>query len=852
MSDLIVQHALRNVWCTPRQDKQLRIKIARLTNSNGVRNFITLNGNSTQLPTTNETWHVYQFGQVHFELYNINTMRQTWISIERLANRNNALMELYTDTGKHYPLSDAYLIRTLDNNYLLAVRQSANYSESIASSTLYFRTYSNAYYQSVRSYDNERKVLTLSRFITNNFDLVTMVNTMLALQQEDGHTYAFVNGYYVDVLNPLSLKVNDYVEIVQDSSIKQVIHIPVSGLNTFESTLDSKTKYLLRGTDIDTSIIEYEDDVDVFVSISKGSYRKGVSYIKNAPDAMRMLTHKDYAIPTTYLDAQVEANSGIFPSILDTTLTLFIRHSGYDRPLILEATRIHELYKLTDSEITQAMVGAQATLSIWQAATLEAAAYPRMMRSPYGNITVDDTDEVYGYYGIAKLVGDSPLPSQVVSGVRVINLPPGMDNGGVVYEYNANGVLLGFYTHTSGLVYPVNNQNCVFGEIFIGRGRTTLDQKVDVLQGLYEDTKQYRFYRCPKVSGIPNDDYIDVTGTSEIIIADGQYQWQISNTLNRLITRREDYFLAYTVSKVITDGLLNFTIMSVDTIGGVNYTLPVLIPTARLDIWLNGRALVRHVDYHVRWPEVYIVNRSYVNASGPQLITIRAYGLPNDDLSEELPSDYGFVEYGTLSRNNRFDIHDAKVLRLVAGGSVKRRSDVKISEDKPILEVSSSLNGRPYCIWDQIVPIGPYTNRDLETFRQESLSTDEQISDYITPRFPDTPGNGPSPIANRYQLVSPFLAKITQEILDGSIESSFVYSQPSTQEIVEYLQPYEGILYFDPTQNSNNYQENVMLIRAHPIRGLTELNVFQFRFIEKVIAHYLHGRVEMTTNYTLI
>lgn len=851
MSDLIIGHALRNVWCTPRQDKQLRIKVGRLTADFGVRNFVHINNIALQLPTTGEKWHVYQFGQVHFEIYDINLVRQNWISVERVANRNNILMEIYTDTGKHYPLTDVYLIRTLDNNTLLAIRGSPTFTDPIPESTIYFRTYSNAYYKSIRSTTNPRTVTTVSKRIVTTFDAVSTSNLMIAMKQEPGHTYAFVNGYYIDVLNPLSLVIGDYVEIIQDSSIKQVVHVPINQLQTFESTLDEKIKYLIRGTDIPGTTIEYEDDIDVFMTIPKGSYRKGVSYIKNAPDALRMVTHKDYSIPTSYLQSQVEANS-IFNSLLDITLTLFIRHSGYDRPLILESTRIHELYKLSNQDVTDAMVGAQATLDIWQAATLEAAAYPAMMRSPGGNITLADTTEVYGYYGIAKIVGDSPLPAIVTGGVRRVNLPPGMDNGGVVYEYNTVGTLLGYHNHASGLVYATVSSACAFVEVFIGKGGTTLDQKVDVLQGPYDSEIAHRFYSCAKVSGIPDDDYTDMTGTSDVIIAGNQYQWQVSNSLNRLLVRREDRFLAYSISKMITDGLIHFTIMSTETLNGVPFQSQVVVPTARLDVWLNGRALVRRVDYFVKWPEVYITNRDYVNASGLQNIVVRAYGLTKEDMQPEEPDDYGFVEYGMLSRNNRFDIHDAKVLRITAGGFVKRRSDVKISEDHPALEVSHTLNGKPYCLWDQIVPIGAYTDSDPEVLRDEALALDKRISDYITPKYGEVPATGPSTISNRYQLVSPFLAKVVDEVLNGSIPAAFVQSQPSTQQIVDQLEIYESILYFDPTQTFNDYNENMMLIRAHPQRNFTDLDIFQWRFIEKVVDHYLLGRVDMITNFTLI
>ena len=70
--DFIVDHAVKNVWCTPRQDSQVIIKPARLTANHGAFRYFKLMWRLIELPDSTSRWHVYQIGGTHpmaFDLF---------------------------------------------------------------------------------------------------------------------------------------------------------------------------------------------------------------------------------------------------------------------------------------------------------------------------------------------------------------------------------------------------------------------------------------------------------------------------------------------------------------------------------------------------------------------------------------------------------------------------------------------------------------------------------------------------------------------------------------------------------------------------------------------------------------
>ncbi len=851
MSDFLVDHAIKNVWCTPYQDYQVRFKPTKVSQPQGDRYYTTIMGQRLRLPNDTNTFYVYQIGQVHPSLYNLFDEERRWFALSKIMRTNHVMIDLYTDSGYQYPRFESYMLHAPDGNLLIAIAHQPTIPKSLKDNDFYIRLYSNAYFSSIRSETNTRVLYSHGKHIKTTVDIVNMQNTFASYKAlAVGTTYAIINGVFSNTLNALTMAIGDVVEFVYDSTVKNVIEIPVASMETFQSTLDSVEKYLLHKASFVSDTIEYHDDIDFFVIRTINNIKKGVILNRNRSEAVRMITHKDYAIPTATVDNHV-SQVPFFDNVNQLTIRLHVRHSGYHRPLVDEHHRIKELYKLTDAEVIRAMMGLDSTIPEWKAEALEESDYTRIMRQYGLYITKDVVTSAYGYNAISNLVGQSPLDTFLDTGTLVVTLPIGFVNGATVYEYTSAGLLLGFYNHNGGSYYPARNANAAFVEAFVGVGTRSLGMDIGKhISGRVAGTG-YRFYKATKIDGVVTGDYVDVTGSADYTTTDLQFIWNVNPATTQSLVRRDDRFLAYSFTMQPTDQLLRFNITSQETVDNVSVTRNVAFPTARLDLWLNNRPLIENVDFHVKWPSVVIINKNYREQSGPQTITVRAYGHPTSSLERDTPKEWGFVSYGVLSRNNRFDIRDDKVMRFVVGGSVKRRSAITFQEDTNALIVNSSLNGKPYLIWDQIVPIQNFASQDTYALRAISLELDKRISDYLTLKKPEPIPVSPSTVPSLYPLVSPFCAKVLADVLSGVIEPSFYQSVYSAQTMTTRLAPYMELLDFDPTQPHTLYDADNCIV--HPHAGYTpiQLTLFQWQFIQKVIEVFLYNRIDTTMYLTV-
>ena len=59
MFDYLVNHAIKNAWCTPGQDKQAIVRLAKITPFDGVWNYFTSLWRQIALPVKTTKFHVY-------------------------------------------------------------------------------------------------------------------------------------------------------------------------------------------------------------------------------------------------------------------------------------------------------------------------------------------------------------------------------------------------------------------------------------------------------------------------------------------------------------------------------------------------------------------------------------------------------------------------------------------------------------------------------------------------------------------------------------------------------------------------------------------------------------------------
>lgn len=847
--DFLVQHAYLNAWCAPEQDKPAILRPKRISPKNGARVTMDILRAPVRMPDNTNFWHVYQIGDISPEILGIADDINAWISLKDHMNHANMIIDLYTAKGRMLPRYRSYLLRTRDRNVLLAVMDDTAVAD-LNNEHAFIKFYSGAYFKQPENQLPDEGVLVRGMTIKTNEEQYALQQQWRISKSLKGGCYAYVNGLRVHDLNPSTVKIGDRVEYIWDSSIKRIVRMKASELPQFNSDLDRKAKLLLHYPNGRDEVIDYRDDVDVHLLKvhSAGIIYSGLYYNKNFEDTLRMVTHKDYSLPKTYLAGYVQDNPGMFAAVEDMTIELIIRDGGIDKHLIGEHHRIRELYKLSEEKLLLAMTGVDSSMPVWTANSLESSAYPKLLRSHLGNITRSMVEEAYGYNAISAIIADTP--QKVQAGQQWVLLPVGLQQNATIYEYDAAGKLLKYYYHSYGQYYPIRDlDNCRMIEGIVGRGSSTLSTEYAQLESVLDETFNYRFYTCPIVNGEPTGAWKDVTGDTSLYTLTGNTLfWKTDPLQVYTAVKNDSDFIAYDLNLNYREGVLRFTI-NVNEIrsDGVQYPGKAEIPPGIVEVWVEGRPLIRDLDFFVNWPEICLVNKEYLAPGAAQRISIRARGFCLSDMTMEPIPDFGFVEYGMLSHNSRYDVRDDKVVRIVVDGYVYDREDLVFSEDNDLLRLAdpaSVRNGAPYQITDPAVSIKRVCDADTYVLRAQSQQVDRWVSDYLTRNNPEKPQPNPNPIPRLYDIYSPFCGRLISDLQLGILSTDDVEGTYGDALVKEKLTPYEWLLEYEPTYRDIDW--NYVNVHPHNHYTVVTLNVYQYRFLLRAIRFYLDDKVDIT------
>lgn len=857
MANFLVTHAYQNVWCDPEQDYQHIFMPALLTPQSGAMGSVNVLWRTYNLPTTTDIYQVFQIGQVNPEALGLEAKWDQWESLATVMTNRKVYINVYTTEGINLPLATSYLMFTRDRTLVVAVKMWPSIAD-LTQTDVFFRFYSNSFFSSKRSWGDTNVVT--SRFYQHQ-GVSTAALTFQHLYQsyltKPGLVTLYKNGRYVSTFNPLTLVTGDILEFVYDSSVKKVVDFPISQLQTFESTKDSKIKYLLHypgaqgvsdGSDAVQATIDYRDDIDVFLfkpgfNPDGSANFDGIYFHKNNDDAFRQVTHRDYSVAVPYVVTYQNTNP-TWNNLSMLTIRIVIRQAGWDRPLVSEVNRINQLYKMPDQDIINAFLGINSTVQYWRAPWLEASDYVTIMDSLANQVSLDLVEGAYGYYAISNLI--APTPTLIPSNANWISLPPGLQSNATMYEYDENGLLLGWYPHTLGPEYTPVYEGCELVEGLVGPASSTLSQVMGQNSIPIQAGISYRFYIAPIVNGVAQTgQWKDVTGDStKYQIVNGYVQWLVNTTAYQTCIKSDQQHLVYQLTLNPANSTLQFSIQATVSYpnGMVNEVLT--IPVGQLDLWMNGHALIENVDYYCVWPQVVIVNKKFLSEDGPQVITIRGSGFCNSDLTRTPAMESDFVRFGVLSHNGYYNVHSGRVMRIVANGAVWASSQVVFAEDQIQGTIPNLPNGAPYSITSVIVPMRSFTDEDTYTMLAADKPIDAAVSAYLTEMLPDTYPTTPDIIQDKYDLVSPFASRIVHDMVNGILPMNDFMGQYSDRDVKAALAPYVYLLSYDPTQK--NVDLTHLAIHPHDKYTVINLSIYQYNFLSRASQIFLNGQVDLT------
>jgi len=843
-------HARKNVWFDPSEDDQSIVKPFKLTGYRGVINSLKIQWTTVAMPTTADRYHVYQIGQENPMLLGFFPYKQTWTKISDVCEQMKMIVDLYSANGIQLPRTLSYYQVMENKNLIIAVKEQPGIDFSQDTEDLYMRVYSNVYFGSERADTSTtgNYIKVAGGLMGDNAAILALQSLNISYAALPGYVYAFVNGFKVSNIDMITTTVGDIAEIVFDSSIYTVKEWQIKDLSTFNSTLDGKYKYILHYTGAGELDIDYQADIDVFIYLKDSNGRhKGVFFNKNNVDAMRQLTHRDYSLCVPYVLAYADARLE-WTQPQELYIALHIRHSANARTLVYNSNRIHELYKLTDADISGALAGINAVVPVWTADALESSGYTEIMRQTLLGVTSTLVEKAYGYNSISQILANTPSFTQVSSGSKMFALPYGLMNQSVGYEYDVNGKLLGWATHVNGGTYTARYFDAALVEMITGTFDTLLDETYGVATQTLDPSANYRMYTCPIVSGQPTNVWTDVTGSANYTVVSNQLTWLVNSASFYTLVRSDKTFLGYSLDLYANNGSLEFSLVHQQYRGSTIESWVMQIPMGELAIWVNGYPLIENIDYIVQFPRIVIINKQFlVNPdSATQHVDIRFTGFCAADMSRTPIEDYGFVINGLLSKNGKFNIRDDKVLRIVAGGALYDRSELKFSEDNTGVAIDA-LNGVPYQITDIIPPFRGLTDQTNYELRVPALVIDKEIEDYLTTKLPEPPLISPSPILTLYQLYSPFCSRIISDLKNGYLTDDRIIGKQYTDAVVrDICSPYEYLLAYDPTQDALYPDENFTVIHPTDLFVTVELQAFMYVFMMRVVTIYTQNRVNLS------
>lgn len=831
--DYLLQHAYRNVWCTPDQDRQGILELAKITPQNGVFSYFTYQWRTIALPVKRKRFHVYQIGQVHPGILGLYNNRAGWVPATMSVEMESVLIQPYNGRGTMVSLCRCWYLVTGDNNLLLAVQDSTqreDLTDIDFEEPLFLRLYSNAYFEGA---DNNSlfNLKAKSMRVGSQQEIVDLQNEV-SDWSDHGVVISYVNGRIVEAINPIVARPGDYVDVICDTSVKYIIDYSVNDLREFNSELDSMRKYLLTH-DENTNTIDYLDDVDMYL-IASGANGKGSLLHRNDSRTIRQLTHRDWSVAIPRVDGTAQANDHLRGK--DLKIRMYVRHSGYKRELVFENSRIFELYRLPAQERLDAMLGINAHVDVWRAENLEKSAYVAIMGAESGTITKKMVQEAYGYNALSILLGNTPTDAVDIGGNKVIFIPEGLRGNASIYEYDREGMFLGFGSISIDNTYTLTKPTAAFAEVLFGTAGLTMDVQTQA-SGIIESDYNYRFYYADAINGIRTGEWVDATGTAEYHVSDGQFQWvRQTGRVWRVVSNKR--ILSYTTEVGTSAGVLEF-----DLVHSVNGQYERFdIPVGRIDIFVNGFSLIENLDFVVTGSRVTILSKKYLkrDQSGKEKVTVRCMGLARKNMQRDEVEEASFVNNGYLSDNDKYDVRQDRVLRIIVDGRVRKREDLEFAEDGVVPRIAHALNGAPYQISDIVVPMNRYLVDDggvedlTYELRAKSREIDAQVSDYLSLKHPQDPVGEINAIAQRHALYSPFLARILDDLITGVLWEDRFVEHFGDDYIREICKPYEHLLQRDPASGVFAVDKRYVVVHPHIEHTYRSVTMYQWRVLQRI------------------
>lgn len=851
MHNHLVARAVRDIWCSPSQDRQFNVQLNRLSPLRGYVDWFSDDWERINLPNATSTFHLFNLGQYNPRALGLLPSYRQWTRADLIMRRNSMIFTLFTDHGIQFPRHRCWYQLSRQNDLLFAIEE-VPWMVDFLKETIYLRVYSNALLYSNRNVHGQL-VMIQGKVATTRNEIVEL-QAITGSSPVAGKRFALVNGVYVNQITLLNTKVGDDVEYYDDLSVKRTAQFNIAGLKQFTSTLDSLAKFILA-TATNDNVIDFHDDIDAFVcKRGPNDTFHGFYLHRNDFRTIRNLTHADYAVAVQSVMNLLQKNG--ITSNDDCFIELNIRESGLQRPLQNVESRIHDLYTLPYADRVNAMVGIRANVSVWQADALESSAYLRTMSYSSAKIPEAIVEDTYGHHMGGTLLADTPQAISNITGAKGVVLPYLLMHRSTIYEYDNQGKLINYYLHDAGEHYLARNTNTEVVEGYKGYGAFESGDYFNTPVVPIYPGSNFRCYRRSilTIDGVPGP-WEDVTGSNWYLVTNDEIQWVTASGWDTLVRFNTDW-IAYNQEINTYEGNYRFTLREKTWRDGIEVTHAMDIPRGDLDVFIGNPgstlySLVEGIDYIVRFPEVMIINKKYLSTDrGPLMVSVRYRDFCDSDVKHRKRAETGWVSHSRISDNGRYNLRRDRVTRIVVKGSVQLKENVLLAEETAGTVGVNPINGTPYSIRDEIIPLNSLYKQDTYALYERSESIDEEIEAYLTEYRPLPTPEGPNVMEQSYLLYSPFLNAIYTDLIRGILAPSWIFTHFTRAMVAEAVESYLPLLKFDPTQHGTWVDSRYATVAPHNRLGIQDISIHYLRFLQYASEEYMRDQVNLEPYFT--
>lgn len=853
-NDYLKRYGINKMWANQELDQQFQVKINKISPSTGEIDNFTYMGKWRLTPISGEFYHVFTMGGTDIGFWDFSSKvnkccpLERWINAGELANYRGLQLDIYNQQGYQYPKGLTWIMRCYDGVSLLAVKVNPNYAIPVGTK-MWFRCYTT-------DLDIAHGVTAATSNVCFKYDCLEFSNSInlqklyvnyVSWKTWSGLTTVFVNGILKKTFPiPSELIVGDLVEVNHDPTVYAVEYYNIKDLNDFYSDLDSKRKYIVHPPKPTTDDFSYKyfDDNDYYLVDENGT---GLYFHRNSEDAVRQLTHIDVSISDDYVN-YIKAQLPELNNTNKLRLRIVYRQTKWDFKLQWEASRIKYLYRLNDNGIIAAFTGVYSTLPEWTASNLETCPTNALLRSSFLAIDTNMVANALGYNADTKVVGDSPLALTKPTSGRGMLIPPSYRHSSTVWEFDKGGLLLGFYNITNMPYLVCKYPDCSLVEFTMGVGGKNIDSVVTKDSVTLNKYLSYRVFTSGWLVDTSESDnnWVDVTDSNSYSVKNGLLTWNVDLNNKVGMILYNDQTLTYEFDLEHLDKSLSFDITEIWDGGGI----PLVLAPAQIDIFMNGYSLIENVDYTIDYPNVYIVNKQYLNKD-LQHFSVRAFGICPIKDAPKNECELGYVIGGVIGDNKRYNVRDDRVTRIVIGGRLYLSEDVPSSELNNGNNLWSLLNGLPYMV-KHVYCSNKYTKEYTNYYLyDEARELDQRVSDYLTAHcIKPSVGVIGDIVGDKYRLYSPLMNAITNAIRLGILvvdELGSEYLKYTAQYIATKVRDYIWWLNYDPIKLG--YDNRYFSLQPHNDLGLVTVGANEFKFLNQVNDIYFKGELVMEGYY---